>query len=245
MSGLGASTLATRGTGNGQVHERSLLQQLAPGQPTGRRNWPRVGAAAALALLCGATFVLLYSSAGARRPFLAVARPVPVDGTITAADLVTARVAPDAGLAPIPVQDTAGVIGRRAAVALVPGTLLTAGDLAAGPILGSRSSSVGLDLKPGELPAGLGVGDAVLVVETAGPSATAGPGTAAGGAPSGAPTVLVDHATVLSVGQPSAGAGTGDTEVTIGVPSTLAAVVVTAAAAGDVALAGLSPQGAR
>jgi hypothetical protein len=142
------------------------------------------------------------------------------------------------------VQAASSVIGRRAAVALVPGTLLTAGDLAAGPVVGDSGASVGLDLKPGEVPAGLSPGDAVLVVETnngsGGPSQVATGGT---GQQAGLPTVLVERARVLAVAAPSAATGSSSTDVTIEVPAPLAAVVATAASAGDVALAGLGPGG--
>lgn len=237
------STTVSRSRGNGQVQEAGMLDQLAPGGAGRRRNWPRIGAAAALAVLSSSLFVLLYASAGSRQPVLALARAVPVGGVLTAADLTTARVASDPALAPIPVQEASQVIGRRAAVALVPGTLVTAHDLTSGPAVAPSSASVGLDLKAGEVPAGLAPGDAVLVVETNGTS-PAGPGApATAGQPAGGPTVLVDRAAVLEVAPPAAAAGSSDTTVTIEVPAGLAAAVATAAAAGDVALAGLGQAG--
>lgn len=244
MTGAGTTLVRNRDNDHGHLRERGLLEDLAPGRPTRRRNWPRVGAAAALAVLSGGLFVALYASAGDRHPVLALAREIPAGAAITAGDLVTARVAPDAALVPIPAQDAASVIGRRAVVRLLPGTLLTAGELVVGPMVGASSSSVGLDLKPGEVPVGLAPGDPVLVVETNGAGAGAGQSVAGGpGQGAVAPTVLVDRATVLSVTVPSANAGSGDTAITIEVPAPLAAAVVTAAAAGEVALAGLGPTG--
>lgn len=239
------TTTLTRSRSRSQVPKADPLGDLAPGGPARRRNWPRAGAAAALAVLSGGLFVLLYASAGHRQPFLAVAREVPAGGIVMAGDLATARVGSDAALVPIPAQEAAAVVGRRAAVTLVPGTLLTAGDLAAGPVVGTSSASVGLDLKAGEVPAGLSPGDPVLVVETNGTGSGAGqPATGGLAQTAPGPEVLVDRATVLSAVGPSASSGSGgDTEVTVEVPAALAAAVVTASSVGDVALAGLGPAG--
>lgn len=229
----------TRTSGDGQATGLELLEQLAPGRHTRRRNWPRVGAAAALAVFCGALFVLLYASAGSRHPYLAVARPLSPGQTITAADLRIARVQADPALSPIPANEAAGVVGRRAAVALLPGSLLTPGDLASGPLLGAGEASVGLDLKPGQVPADLAPGDSVVVIDTAAPGQTAAAGSSGSSA-----TVLVSRATVLSVSQPAATSANGDTEVTVMVPADLAAEMATAASAGDIAVAVLGSSGA-
>ncbi|HMK63069.1 MAG TPA: SAF domain-containing protein [Acidimicrobiales bacterium] len=220
---------STRVTGNGQATGLDLLDQLTPGRAPRRRNWPRVGAAVALAVFCGALFVLLYASAGARHPYLAVALPVAAGNTITAADLTTARVQSDAALSPIPASEAEAVVGRHAAVALVPGTLLTPADLAAGPVLGADEASVGLDLKPGEVPGDLVPGANVVVIDTSSSGQTSSP----------VPDVLVSQAPVLSVVQPTANSADGDTQVTLAVPADLAADVATAASGGDVAIAGL------
>jgi hypothetical protein len=231
------TTVTTRPQGDGQASGLELLDRLAPGHPRRRRNWARVGAAACLALFCGVFFVLLYASAGSRHPYLAVARPLPPGATITASDLAIARVQDDPALSPIPAGEAGAVVGRRAAVALVPGTLLTPADLASGPLLGAGEASVGLDLKPGQVPAGLVPGEAVAIIDTA----TTPPGAGASG--SGSSNVLVAQATVLSVTAPMAGSASGDTEVTVAVPADVAAEVATAASAENVAVAALGRSG--
>jgi hypothetical protein len=231
------STFTRRSSGNGPSTGQELFDQIAPGRPARRRNWPRVGAGVALAVVCGAVFVLLYASAGSRHPVLAVAQPVVIGETITAPDLTTARVSSDSALSPIPAGEVSQVIGRRAAVALVPGTLLTMADLASGPLLGPGEASVGLDLKPGQVPAGLLPGDSVAVIETT------SSGQQTEGSPSGTPTVLVSQATVLSMAEPTAQSATDNTEITLAVPADVAADVVAASSAGDIALAGLGPVG--
>lgn len=233
------STTTTLGAGNGQATGLEQLDHRPAKRLRGRRNWPRVGAAAALAIVCGALFVLLYGSAGSRHPVLAVAQPVAAGTPITASDLTTVRVTDDPALAPVPATEAGAVVGRRAAVALVPGTILTPADLASGPVITAGQASVGLDLKPGQVPSGLEPGESVLVVETASP----GQGAASTSAASGTPTILVDQAIVLSVAEPSASSGSPDTRVTLVVPADLAAEVVAAASADQIALAGLGPSG--
>jgi hypothetical protein len=224
-----------RTSGNGRSPTTTnLIEQLGRSSTSRRRNWPRLAAASALAILCGALFVFLYASAGSRHPFLAVAQPVAPGEVITAADLATARVTSDSALSPIPADEAGLVVGRHAAVALVPGTLLTMADIASGPLVGSGDASVGLDLKPGQLPAGLAPGDSVLVIETAALS------QAAALSSSGVPVVL-GRATVLSVLAPSADSPTGDTTVTLVVSTSEVAQVVGAASAGQISLAGLGP----
>lgn len=230
-------TLATRASTNGQSAGQELLEQLAPGRSSRHRSWPRVGAGVALAIISGSIFVALYASEGSRHPYLAVARPVAVGETVVAADLTTVRMPSASALDPIPAGQVDAVIGRRAAVGLVPGTLLTGRDLASGPILGRDQASVGLDLKPGQVPAGLAPGGSVAVIETTG----AGSGAVAAAISN--PTVLVSRATVLSAVTPTNAAASNDTEVTLVVPADLAAAIATAAAAGQVAVVGVSPEG--
>lgn len=232
-----SSTSTARTPGNGQSTGQELFDQLVPGRPVRRRNWPRVGAGIALSVVCGAVFVLLYASAGSRHPFLAVAQPVSVGQAITASDLTTARVSSDSALLPIPADDASLVVGRRAVVALVPGTLLTGADLSSGPLLGPGEASVGLDLKPGQVPDGLLPGESVVVIETA--SSDPDLSQDSSNASPGAPTVLVGQALVLSVIEPTSDSATNDTQVTLAVPADVAADIAAVSSAGDVAVAGL------
>jgi len=211
-----------------------LFEALGPARSRRRRNWPRMAAALGLAVASGALFVALYASAGARRPVLAVARAVPVGSVITASDLRAVRVAEDPGLAPIGAGAAQSVVGQRAAVALVPGTLLTRADLSAGPVIPTGWASVGLDLKANQVPAGLVPGQTVAVVMTPPSGQAASPGAS----PS-AGMVLVDAARVVSITLPTAASSLPDTEVTLAVPAALAPSVVSAEANDQVALVGL------
>lgn len=217
----------TNGTGP------DLFAHLGGAAPRHHRNWPRVGAAVGLAVLCGVVFVLLLGNAGSRHPVLALDRAVPAGSELSANDFTTVGVASDPGLTPIPASDLGTVVERRAAVALEPGTLLTPGDLTTAPVVASGSTTVGLELKPGQAPGDLAPGEDVMIVETA---TSNGPGTA-----SSSPTVLVQSARVLAV--TSASGGSGDTSLTIIVPANVAPAVVNAASAGTIAIAALGPLG--
>ncbi|HAM01872.1 MAG TPA: hypothetical protein DCQ30_06540 [Acidimicrobiaceae bacterium] len=228
-------TTAVRISGNGRPAAPNLIDDLAPGRTSRRRNWPRLGAAAALAVVCGALFVLLYDSAGSRHPFLAVSRTVAPGQVVTPSDLTTVRVTSDSALSPIPADEAGLVVGRRAAVALVPGTLLTPADLTSGPVVGAGDASVGLDLKPSQLPAGLEPGDTVLVIEIAGPSQVPG-------GSSSATTSVLTQGRVLSVSPPPTDSPTGDTAVTLVVSTSDVVSVVDASSTGQLSLAGLGPK---
>jgi hypothetical protein len=227
----------TRTSGDGHAAGLELFDQISPQHAGKRLRWSRVVVGACVAVFCGVMFVALYDSAGGRHPVLAIGRPVPAFAPISASDLTTVRIANDPALAPVPVQDEGSVIGRRAAVALVPGTLLTAADVGSGPLLGAGQASVGLALNAGQVPAGLVAGDSVLVIETP----PTGQGAPATFPTSTGPSVLVNKATVLSVSAPTATSGNSDTQVTLAVPADLTAQVAVAASANEVALAGLGP----
>lgn len=131
-------------------------------------------AVVALLVSAGAalTFAVLWSSAGERVPVLAVARPVAAGQVISAGDLVVVRVSVDPGLQPLPGASHGEVVGQRAAVGLVPGTLLVAGHLSARAPVGDEQAIVGLALRGGRLPStALRPGDRVQVVLTDAPAA--------------------------------------------------------------------------
>lgn len=165
------------------VVREPVLRPSPDGQPatatiraSGRRR--RISLAV-LALLVSAgaalTFAVLWSNAGQRLPVLAVAQPVAAGEEIGAADVVVVRVSTDPGLQPLAASMRGEVIGQRAAVGLVPGTLLTAGHLSAGPPLGDGQAIVGLALRGGRVPStALRPGDHVQVVLTAAPGAGEG-----------------------------------------------------------------------
>ncbi|MFD0822899.1 SAF domain-containing protein, partial [Micromonospora zhanjiangensis] len=115
------------------------------------------------------------ASVRATGSYLAVARAVPVGTALTADDLSRVQVAGGQGLSPVKAADLDKVIGKRAAVALVPGTLLTMRQLTDKPLLGPGQQQVAVGLKPSQVPARkLNPGDRVLLISTPQRNATGG-----------------------------------------------------------------------
>jgi hypothetical protein len=160
----------------------------APARPTRLAGLPRrrrpVFAALGVGVVAlgAAVTVSLVAGAGAHTAVLAVARPVPVGGVLSAADLTVARVPHHGALAPVAAGDRSRIVGQRAAVTLTPGSLLTPADVTTRPVPASGEQLVAVALKPGQLPAtGLRAGNRVLVVVTPGEgSGGSTPGRASG-----------------------------------------------------------------
>ncbi|MGC4807935.1 SAF domain-containing protein [Micromonospora sp. DT233] len=126
-----------------------------------------LGLAVLLIALGGLGAAFAVTSVRATGTYLAVARPVEVGRTLSADDLITVQVAGGQGLRPVPATQLDEVVGRRAAVSLAPGTLLTPAQLTDDPLLGPGQQQLSLDLDPGQVPAKrLHPGDRVLLVST-------------------------------------------------------------------------------
>ncbi|MET8090171.1 SAF domain-containing protein [Micromonospora sp. NPDC005220] len=156
-------SLATRnGTGSvdAPVNPPTVVRQ--------RRVRPGLlGLAVLLIALGGLGAAFAVTSVRATGSYLAVARPVEVGREISAADLVTVQVAGGQGLRPVPAARLDEVVGKRAAVALLPGTLLTLGQVTDDPLLGPGQQQIALGLKTAQVPAReLHPGDKVLLVST-------------------------------------------------------------------------------
>jgi Flp pilus assembly protein CpaB len=130
---------------------------------------------------------------GGREEVLVVAQPVAAGQVLTSSDLRTARMSTGSGLDVVLSGDEATVIGRRVAVPLVAGSLLTAGEVGSAPAVGSGSEVVAVGLKAGAYPPELAPGDRVEVVPVTSGSSSSGSST--GSVTSGSPVA----ATVLSV----------------------------------------------
>ncbi|MFD6568688.1 SAF domain-containing protein [Micromonospora profundi] len=132
-----------------------------------------LGLAVLLIALGGLGAAFAVTSVRATGSYLAVARPVEVGREISAADLITVQVAGGQGLDPVPAARLDEVVGKRAAVALLPGTLLTLAQVTDAPLLGPGQQQIALGLKPAQVPAReLHPGDKVLLVSTPDDNAT-------------------------------------------------------------------------
>jgi hypothetical protein len=171
--------------------------------PTGGKDRRALVAVASLVVICAsvAAFAGLYSSAGHKTAAtLALVEGQP----ITAAQLGRADVSVSSGVAFIPVADASAVVGKRAATAVPPGSLLAPGDLTSAPTVAAGSAVVGLALKDGQFPtSGLVPGEQVMVVQTA------TPGSPLSAPVNGSPTTSSGTATSGPTSSPTNSSGTG------------------------------------
>jgi hypothetical protein len=223
---------------------------------TSRSRRPLVAIVSALLVFTSiAVFASVYSSANHQTPSLIVVQTIQEGQRISGTDLGQASVAISAGVSPIPVASAPLLAGKRAAVTIPAGSLLTLADVAGSAPIAAGEAVVGMALKDGEYPsAGVESGDQVMIVQSASPGAPAtatatdsgsGSGSGSGSQDGGgsATGVLVPQATVFDVGPPSANSSDGASLlVSVEVSRTLAAEVSTAASAGEVSLV-LLPQG--
>ncbi|WBB65548.1 SAF domain-containing protein [Micromonospora sp. WMMD812] len=168
-------SLATRngtGTVDPPVNPPKVVRQ--------RRTRPGLlGLAVLLIALGGLGAAFAVTSVRATGSYLAVSRAVEVGRQLVADDLVSVQVSGGTGLAPVPADRLDEVVGKRAAVALTPGTLLTLAQLTDDPLLGPGQQQVALGLDAAEVPARrLHPGDKVLLVSTPDDDATGPPSVA-------------------------------------------------------------------
>lgn len=167
----------------------------------------------------------LYSTAGKKVAVVVVVHDVPVGQVIDRSDLSTVQVAGEVtAIAGIRLDS---VVGQRAAVELLPGTLLQRAMVSAGPVLDAGEAQVGVAVKGGQLPAdGLTPGDVVQVWRLPAPTVT---GAAA------APAVLVAARASVFAARPDPGQA-GGWLVTVTVPADAAALVAAASGSSSAAL---------
>jgi hypothetical protein len=146
-----------------------------------------------LVLGCALAFADASVHLGSREEVLVVAQPVAAGQVLTAGDLRAAGVSTGSGLDVVLVGGESSVIGRRAAVPLVAGSLLSATEVGAFPPVGSGSDEVAVGLKAGAFPPDLAPGDRVQVVPVASTSG-GGAGSVASGSPVDATVLGVDAA---------------------------------------------------
>jgi len=189
-----------------------------------RRQVPLIVMGVLLVVGCALGFADTSLSLASHEDVLVVAQPLAAGQVLTTSDLRAVRVSTGTGLQVVPVGEEASVVGRPAAVPLVAGALLTAGEAGAGSPVGSGSDVVAVALKAGLFPPALAPGDRVQVV----PVVTSSSSTATA---SGSPVT----ATVLGV-QLAPAASNAATVFSLQVAKTDADGVASLAAAGEVSL---------
>jgi hypothetical protein len=140
---------------------------------TGRRNRTRIALGLLVIVLSVLGTVSLYSSSSNRIDVITIRRTVPAGQVVTNEDLGTASIASRSGLATVSVADRAQLVGKIAAVGLVPGSLLAPDQLRNGPAVEDGKAIAGAVVKAGQYPVGMQAGDEVLMVEAPPPTANA------------------------------------------------------------------------
>jgi hypothetical protein len=140
---------------------------IAAPRVVGNRRLRTGGIALAVMLLAlgAALSAIALVSASRTASYLAVAKPVAVGQVIVAEDLTTTQLSGGAGLQAIPAAQIAQVVGKHAAVSLVPGALLVVGDLNDKSLLPAGFAQVGLSVGAERLPSGdLKAGDEITLI---------------------------------------------------------------------------------
>ncbi|MEV6922963.1 SAF domain-containing protein [Dactylosporangium sp. NPDC051485] len=174
---------------------------------------------------------ILVVQDGMTHPYLAVSHKMPFGATIQDSDLTVINVNAAVGLEAIPAAQRAQVVGQHAAADLYPGTLLIRDQLTTTAIPAAGQQLIGIELKPGQLPArALKPGDAVMLVVVP-PTGLAGvpdpQSSTAAAQPSSIP------ATVAGTTAP---ATNGNVRVDVAVSTADGSVVAAMAAAGRIVL---------
>lgn len=191
--------------------------------PRTRRRTGVLAAGVSLVALGSLGAAVLTQTVGDTVPVVAVARDVAAGEVLQRTDLAVADVNRDPALSPVPASKLQSLVGRRAAVALPAGSLLT--DKAVTDVVQPTSgrSMVGVALTPAQLPAEpLRAGDKVRIVAT----------PAAQGEPPATTPATIAGEVVSSVGPNE----TGLTVVNVTVPVNQAADLAARVATGRVAL---------
>jgi hypothetical protein len=197
-----------------------------------RVHLPYLGLAALLMVLGAIGFGALASGSTHAGTVLAASHDLAAGQVLTASDVVSVHVSADAGAQLVAASQQSTIVGKRAAVALPAGALLSPRSVRTGPALEPGQAIVSVVLAPGTAPVpDLRAGDSVAVVATSA-NGTAG----SGGVLANAQVVRID---ALKSGPTTS----GSLAVSLQVPSSAAAAVAEAAAGDHVRLVLIAPDG--
>jgi hypothetical protein len=148
---------------------KSPEPSAALGPVKAKRRPVLIIASLAALLLAALGGVWLWTSATSSVEVVVARSTVARGAVITAGDVTTARVSLDRTVASIPADQMSTLVGKRAALDIAAGGLLTPGDVASVVVPAQGETVVGLSLVNGMLPAiVLQAGDRVRVVQTPG-----------------------------------------------------------------------------
>ncbi len=193
-----------------------------------RRSPWAIGMSVALIAAGGVGGAVLLEASGQRTSVVTVVRQVPAGQEITERDLGEASVALAPGLKPVPADERETVVGKRAAVGLVPGSLLSRSQVTEASLVAEGEQVVPVGLKPALWPATeLAPGQRVQVVWV--------PGEGGTGEQQPAEDRRPVTARVVKVGSPSPSSGVAVLDVAVAAED--GPVVLAWSASGNAALA--------
>ncbi len=206
-----------------EANSTEASEAVAP--PPKMRRRPLLFAASVAAICLGALLaVWAFTSMNSAQEVLATRSTVHRGDVITRDDLMTVQIGVDPALKAMPASALNSVVGKRAAMDVAAGGLVTNEDVTSTVVPGKGMSEVGISLVPGALPAnGLKNGDNVRIVLTPGQQGQ----YASGSTPTEIPATVVDVAS---------GGSSGQQVVDVLVPEGQAPDVAAMAATGKVAL---------
>ncbi|CAM5672687.1 SAF domain-containing protein OS=Streptomyces griseomycini OX=66895 GN=FHS37_007373 PE=4 SV=1 [Streptomyces griseomycini] len=139
---------------NGVSAQQPMAGPVAPPRVSARRRRPGV-IALSLALIAagGAGVAVLLLQVGDRTPVVTVVRDVQVGQVLTEQDLGKASVALDPAVKAVRADDLKSVVGKRAAVELKPGSLLSPSQVTKDSLVKPGEQLVPIGLKPEQVPA--------------------------------------------------------------------------------------------
>lgn len=211
--------------GQGSLAPSSSLLPV-PAKP--RRRWGLFAAMAALVCLGALGNVWLHQATSNARQVVA-ARSMIERGTVVTRDqLMTVQIGVDPALHSVPASELSSLVGKRAAVDVAAGTLVTTEATTDKQIPGAGHSLVGVGVMPAMMPGPpLMAGDRIRIVTAPAQQGAAGPAEA--------PTTVAAVVVSTAATGPTSGQG-AQTVITVDVPSGDAAQLAAMAATGKVAV---------
>ncbi len=143
-------------------------EQIAP-PPKARRRPALIALSVVLVVVGGLASVFAFQSMSNAQQVLTVRETVHRGEVIEADDLMTLQIGVDPALRAVPAGQRDTVVGKRAALDISAGGVITSEQLTDEPVPGEGQSLVGVSVTAAQLPSGqVRVGDRVRVVAAAG-----------------------------------------------------------------------------
>ena len=216
-----ASTGQRRAGPHGEGHASAHV----PGPPRARRRWGVFAAMTVVVCLGALGNVWLHAATSNAQQVVAARSTIQRGSVISRDQLVFVQVGMDPSLRTLPGSQIDSVVGKRAALDVAAGTLLTSDSVTDQTIPRRGTTLVGVGAAPALMPGtGLMAGDRVRIVDTPGQQ-----GDAISGSPASIAATVVSTATGADTGQGA------QTIITVEVPETAAAELAAMAATGKVA----------